>query len=118
MMPLRSCMVLGLLPLLVLAPAARTCAADGELKISWEKNFLRIRGANVPGGEIEINYLEAYCRPGSTDRDWQETVIGHKAEKISVSQDGSVIKLKDTLRDGVTVEHTITVGKDEVDFRL
>jgi hypothetical protein len=91
---------------------------DGRLTLRWDKNFLHIRGDQIPGGEIAILYLEAYCRPGSTDRDWRETVIGHTTEKISAREDGSVIRLKDTLRDGVVVEHTITAGKDEVDFRL
>jgi hypothetical protein len=111
------------LPLLasVLAPsvvALSAAAPDGKLAIHWEKNFLRVRGETVPGREIEINYLEAYCRPGSTDRDWRETVIGHEAEKVSAREDGSVIRLRDRLRDGVVVEHTITAGPDEVDFRL
>jgi hypothetical protein len=104
-----------------LLPSGDAAAAqkpDTRLTIRWEKNFLRIRGDKVPGGEIEINYLEAYCRPGSTDRDWRETVIGHTTVKISASDNGSVIKLKDTLNDGVVVEHTITAGADEVDFRL
>ena len=91
---------------------------SGRLTVRWEKNFLRVRGEAVPGREIEIHYLEAYCRPGSTDRDWRETVIGHETEKVSAKEDGSLIRLKDRLRDGVVVEHTITAGADEVDFRL
>jgi hypothetical protein len=91
---------------------------DDRLTLRWEKSFLRVQGDKVPGGEIVINYLEAYCRLGSTDRDWQQTVIGHTTEKVSAREDGSVIKLKDTLRDGVVVEHTITAGTDEVDFFL
>jgi hypothetical protein len=93
-------------------------ADDAGLTIRWERNFLRIRGERIPGDEIEIHYLEAYCRPGSTDRDWRETVIGHTAELVSASPDGKLIKLRDTLRDGVVVEHAITAGQDEVDFRL
>jgi hypothetical protein len=92
--------------------------ADGKLTVHWENNFLRVRGAAVPGREIEIHYLEAYCRPGSTDRDWRETVIGHTTEKLSAREDTTVIRLRDRLRDGVVVEHTITAGADEVDFRL
>jgi len=106
--------VVALLPLGVVSSAE---PSTGGLSITWEKNYLSIRG-DFPGGEIRTNYLEAYCRPGSTDRDWGDTVIRHKAEMISVSKDGHVIKLKDTLEDGVIVEHTITVGKDEVDIRI
>jgi hypothetical protein len=87
------------------------------LTITWEKNFLTIRG-DFPGGELKTLYLEAYCRPGSTDREWKETVIPHRAELVAASDDGKVIKLRDKLADGVVVEHTITAGKDDVDFRL
>jgi hypothetical protein len=87
------------------------------LTIAWEKNFLTIRG-DFPGNELRILYLEAYCRPGSTDREWRETVIPHTAEKLEASSDGKLIKLRDKLADGVVVDHVITAGKDEVDFRL
>ena len=87
------------------------------LTITWEKNFLTIRG-DFPGGELQTLYLEAYCRPGSTDREWRETVIPHTAEKLDASADGKLIKLRDKLADGVVVDHTITARSDEVDFRL
>lgn len=92
-------------------------AQDKALSISWEKNYLTIRG-DFPGEEVSILYLEAYCRAGSTDRDWGETVIPHKAELVSMTEDGRKIRLKDTLADGVIVEHTIIAGTDEVDFQL
>lgn len=88
-----------------------------RLEVSWEKNLLTIRGS-FPGGEITILYLEAYCRPGSTDRDWHETVIPHRAERLPTPADGGVIRLRDRLADGVVVDHVITPGADEVDFRL
>jgi hypothetical protein len=86
-----------------------------ELSIDWEKNYLTVSGEALPG-PIRINYLEAYCRDGSTDRDWHDTVIKHQTEKIGVSHDGRQIKLRDTLADGVIVNHTITAAGDEVDF--
>ncbi len=97
------------------APA--TAIGDG-LRIRWEKDFLTIRGDDLPGQEMRVHYLEAYCRPGSTDRDWGQTVIGHTTELVSASGDGKVIKLRCTLKDGVVVDHVITAGRDEVDFRL
>src|ERR1051326_7473649 len=97
-------------------PIKHASAADG-LSIAWEKNFLTIRG-DFPGGELKTLYLEAYCRPGSTDREWRETVIPHTAEQIEATADGKRIRLRDKLADGVVVEHTITAGSDEVDFRL
>lgn len=98
------------------APGAAWAEPSG-LTIAWEKNYLTIRG-DFPGEELKILYLEAYCRPGSTDRDWKETVIPHTAEQVEASDDRKLIKLRDKLADGVVVEHTLTAGRDEVDFRL
>jgi hypothetical protein len=92
--------------------------APAALKLSWEKNILSIAGPKIPGGDVMVWYLEAYCRPGSTDRDWQETVIGHKTELLAADPDGRSLKLRCTLHDGVVVEHSITTTSDEVDFRL
>lgn len=94
-------------------------AAEPSLTLAREGNFLVIRGPQIPGNELRINYLEAYCRAGSTDADWvTHTVIKHTSELVSLSDDARVLKLRDTLADGVTVEHTITAGPDEVDFHL
>ena len=91
--------------------------ADRRLTLSWEKNYLTIQG-DIPGETVTIMYLEAYCRPGSTDRDWSETVIPHKSELVRRNDDGRVIELRDKLADGVVVNHVITAGKDEVTFEL
>ena len=109
----------GNLVAMVLAGAAMIHAADAAepLALAWDKNFLTIRG-DFPGEEIRIMYLEAYCRPGSTDRDWGQTVIKHEAKLVSISDSGRIIRLRDKLTDGVVVEHTITAGPDEVDFRV
>ncbi len=92
--------------------------AAEPLTLAWEKNMLTVSGPNIPGGEIKIWYLEAYCRPGSTDRDWNLTTIGHETKLVEVSPDKRRIKLKCTLTDGVTVEHEIHTTADEVDFKL
>ena len=91
---------------------------DDGLSIHWAANWLYIRGAKVSGGEIRILYLEAYCRPGSTDRDWHETTVGHKTSLLEATADGKRIKLRCNVNDGIVVDHVITAGKDEVDFQL
>jgi hypothetical protein len=107
--------------ILVVVGLVRTeiyAAEPPGLTLSWEKNYLTIRGDKLPGREMKIQYLEAYCRPGSTNREWGQTVIGHSTELVSTSGDGKVVKLKCLLKDGVTVQHTITASDDEVDFQL
>ncbi len=112
---------LAILCHLTVLPFAPLRAIDSSpgLTLARDDHWLVIRGSQIPGGEIRINYLEAYCRAGSTDADWiQHTVIKHTCDVVSLSADGKVLKLHDALADGVTVEHTITAGADEVDFRL
>ena len=98
--------------------APTTRASDASLRLKWEENILTISGRALPGGELKVLYLEAYCRAGSTDRKWDETVIGHKTRLVSASPDGREIRLQCTLKDGVVVDHEITAGADDVDFRL
>ncbi len=63
-------------------------------------------------------YIEAFCRPGSTRRDWKQTVIPHKTERVESAADGRLIRLRSRLEDGVVVDHEIRAGRDEVDFRV
>lgn len=94
-------------------------AALPPLTLAREQNWLVIKGGPLPGDGLRINYLEAYCRAGSTDADWvQHTVIKHRCELLSLNTDGTELKLRDSLADGVVVEHTITARPGEVDFRL
>ena len=95
-------------------------SAQSGLTLSFEPpHMLVIHGAHLPGGMIRINYLEAYCRANSTDADWVEhTVIPHRVGEVQLSADRKTLRLRDTLADGVVVDHTVAVRDDEVDFRL
>ncbi|MCI0747060.1 MAG: hypothetical protein L0Y58_16775 [Verrucomicrobia subdivision 3 bacterium] len=89
------------------------------LRLARESHWLVIRGEWIPAGEIRINYLEAYCRANSTDADWvKHTVIRHTNKLVSIDPEGTILRLHDSLADGLTVDHVITAGEDEVDFRL
>jgi hypothetical protein len=104
----------------VMNPVATLPADEKQpapLQLSWAKNFLTIRGT-FPGDEIKIMYLEAYCRPGSTDRDWSQTVISHTARQVPTNDANGSIQLEDVLADGVVVKHVIKASADEVDFRI
>jgi hypothetical protein len=100
-----------------IASAARGENPDPGLAINWANGYLTISG-RFPGNEISILYLEAYCRSGSSDRDWGETVIKHETEVIDPGVERRYVKLRDRLSDGVIVDHLITARGDEVDFHL
>ena len=100
-----------------LDPAVDPPGNEG-LTVAWADNMLTVRGRNLPGGPLKIWYMEAFCRPGSTDRDWKETVIPHATKLIEAGPDGRRLKLRSTLEDGVVVDHEILAGRDEVEFRV
>ena len=92
-------------------------SADGRLLLHWQRRILRITGPALPA-PVEVLYIEAYCRPGSTHRRWSETVIPHRSERVDDGKDPHRIELIDRLEDGVVVRHVITARADEVDFKL
>ena len=89
-----------------------------DITIGWKDNILSIYHPQIPGGKIDTWYLEAYCRPGSTDRPWNETTIGHRTELVSINESRTEIKLKCTLEDGVRVDHLIRSTRTGVSFDL
>jgi hypothetical protein len=91
--------------------------AEG-LRLAWKDNILTVSGSRIPGSELKTWYLEAYCRPGSTDRDWNETTIGHSTSLIAADPAGKWLRLRCHLRDGMVVDHVIRASDGEVDFRL
>jgi hypothetical protein len=104
-------------------PAIQADEPPSQLRLAWADEWLSIRGTHLPGGEVRVHYLEAFCRPGSTDRDWRETVIPHRTELESAEADGNRLTLRSTLSDGVVVRHEISARRidadgDAVEFRL
>src|SRR4051794_33979047 len=69
--------------LLALVGRAEQAPADAGLRIGWKDNYLTIRGPRLPGGQMNIHCLEASCRPGSTNRKWEQPLIGHKTRLVS-----------------------------------
>ncbi|HEY7118047.1 MAG TPA: hypothetical protein VH475_15775 [Tepidisphaeraceae bacterium] len=102
----------------VAASGADPVAGDRALRLDWKENILTISGPDLPGREMRVLYIEAYCRLGAHDRKWQETTIGHRTRLVSRAEDGHSLVLECTLSDGVRVRHEIRGGADEVDFGI
>ncbi len=94
-------------------------AAEEPLRLRRDQNWLVIHAPWLPGEEIRIHYMEAYCRANSTDADWVEhTKIPHQSELLEQAPDGSRLVLLDRLADGVEARHEITAQADHVRFRV
>ena len=89
-----------------------------DLHIQWKNNILTISGDDLPGKKMNILYLEAFCKTGSTNRKWDETTIPHKTELISIEDNDKHIKLRTIVQPDIEVIHDIRARKDEVEFNL
>ncbi len=115
----------SLLPVLVaFSIVGVSCAAlfaeePQRLKLDWATNNLTISGDHLPGGEMTVNYLEAYCRAGSTDADWgKHTKLKHQTVRLDDGLDDTFVKLQCEVEDGLVVLHEIRSTHDEIDFRI
>ena len=101
----------------IVAACVSASAQGVALQIEWRENILTLSGPGVPGEKFETWYLEAFCRKGSTNRKWEETVVPHTTRLVSASADKSRIQLESAI-DGVTVTHDIQARDDCVTFDL
>lgn len=99
---------------LLLLMAGGSVRAAGDLSLSWTNNALKIRGDGLPGGVLEVLYLEAFCRSNATHRSWGETKIPHRTELIS--QTGHLLQFRTLVLTNVEMRHEIRSGPDGVSF--
>lgn len=104
--------------LCVLSWENRVIAASpsGALSLDWTNNLLTVSGPNLPGGKLEIWYLEAFCRKGATDRDWNKTTLPHKTKLVSAEPNH--LRLLTTVEPNVEMRHEIRSLSDEVEFHF
>jgi hypothetical protein len=89
-----------------------------SLNIFWRGNVLCIQGERLRVAQINVTYLEAFCRAESHDREWNETVIPHETILLAEEDGGTRLRMESKISDGTTVSHVLTAGKDEITFDL
>jgi hypothetical protein len=98
-------------------PVTNLCAAD-DLKLAWQKNVLKITGDKLPGGTLDVWWLEAFCRRGSTKRPWNETTIPHMTELVSADENGQQLRLRSKVQPSVEVSQELRVVREGVEFEV
>jgi len=95
---------------------AFTIAAPA-LEISWTNNLLTVKGTNIPGGPLEIWYLEAFCRSGAHHQEWGKTTLPHRTTLLT-NENNRVLRFRTTVRPEIEVNHVVTAAGDELDIRF
>lgn len=88
------------------------------MKITWQDDILTITSDRMPCRKIDVLYLEAFCRRGSTHRAWEETIIPFTSEPVDSSPDGRSLALRSIVDGKVEIRHHIRAGEDEIAFQL
>ena len=91
-------------------------SSAATLSLSWTNNLLTVSGPNVPGSKLDIWYLEAFCRKGATDRDWNQTVLPHKTKLVSA--DPQHLRFLTTVEPNVEMRHDVRARTDELEFHF
>ena len=93
------------------------CFPVHALEISWTNNLLTVTGANLPGGKLNVWYLEAFCRSGAHDREWGKTTLPHKTALLT-NDSNRALHFRTLVQTNVEVNHVVTAGADEIDFHF
>ncbi|MGQ9648604.1 MAG: hypothetical protein ACUVXJ_00655 [Phycisphaerae bacterium] len=107
--------------LLVASISGCVTRSNDGLRVDWQKgerDILTIRSDRLPGGKVETWYLEAFCRRGSTDRDWSQTTIPFESHLVAADPGGRWVKLRHIVDGKVVIDHDIRAGYDEVDIHM
>ncbi len=99
----------------IVAALSLVSVTANALTMSWTNNFLTISGDSIPGDSVRVLYIEAFCRSGSTDRDWNETVIPHKTQLLSASADHTRLEFL-TTAENIEAKHSVRASQDAVEF--
>ena len=86
--------------------------SDPPLAMSLSNNLLTVSDARLPGGKLEIWYLEAFCRTGAWAREWKQTTLPHKTTLTRADKGRGRLEFRTLVEPGVEVRHDIQSHPD------
>lgn len=84
--------------------------------LSWTNNLLTFHDERLPGGQLDIWYLEAFLRPGAHDQDWGKTTIRHRTQRVASSPDGRELRFRTEVEPALEVIHAVGIVDDGLDM--
>ena len=99
-------------------PGVAGAAASTGFTASWTNNTLTLLHPRLPGGALEVLYLEAFCRHGARTQDWSRTTFRHKTTLLASRKSGRLLEFSTLVQPDVEVLHEVRAGGNEVEFRF
>lgn len=97
-----------ILPVVLLfAGSVGRCAAAALAQLSWTNNTLKVEFPGLPGGTLQILYLEAFLKPGANIRSWGETKLPHTTRLLETAKDGRLLRFQTRVEPGIEVLHEV-----------
>lgn len=90
--------------------------ARAELALHWTNNLLTISAPDLPGGKLDIWYLEAFCRKGAAHQTWDKTTFAHQTTLTAATP--TRLRFRTEVEPDVQVLHEVTARADEVEFQF
>lgn len=103
---------------LLMTTVSNPAAPAQDLALEWKENRLSLLSTRLPGGKVEIWYLEAFCRRGSTARKWEETVLPQRTTRLDGTGPAARIRLRSTVAEDVELLHDLRVVPEGVRLDL
>src|SRR2546427_12116242 len=98
----------------LLLPGVPLKAAPG-FTVAWTNNLLTLVHPDLPGGRLEVLYLEAFCRQGARTQDWRQTTLPHHTQLLSASRDGRRLRFLTRVPPDGDVSRDVKAQKDEIE---
>lgn len=95
-------------------PASRPAAPA----LSWTNNLLTFSHPDLPGGSLDIFYLEAFCLPGGHERRWDLTRVPHATRLLRRASDGTSLAFQSTVGPHIVVDHTVRALRDGLEMHF
>jgi hypothetical protein len=92
--------------------------AEAPLTLSWSNNLLTVSDSRLPGGKLEIWYLEAFCRSGAWGREWNKTTLHHKTTLTKADPEHNRLEFLTQVEPGIEVRHDIRSRSDELEMNF
>ncbi len=84
--------------------------------LSWTNTLLTVRDPRLPGGKLEVWYLEAFCRAGGHGRKWDQTRVQHQTTLTFAAPDGSELRFRTLVETNVEVLHEVRASDDGLEL--